>query len=245
MFSCCTHLILCLLSINIAILGPPSIGWNIQPTYTSTTAFENASQQSNQFSAPPLPPRNGDQLFTNQFTFDNEKQYQALDRRKLSTKLYENVVIRKTYDTELVAFFEMVKALRSEYKFNDLTTNVGHVVAAEFSNIYPEKTSIKLLVHPAFECMITGVDRSHNSPETPNNYQERGEVEGYGHPVVFTCDSKYLIHFSYYSLIYIDYIFIVCTTVEHVIMHVFCSLEGQIKGTVNDYILKVSANQLT
>lgn len=34
---------------------------------------------------------------------------------------------------------------------------------------------------------------------------------------------------------------IVCTTVEHVIMHVFCGLEGKIKGTVNDYILKVNS----
>lgn len=113
--------------------------------------------------------------------------------------MYENVVIRKTYDPELVAFFEMVKHLRSEYKYNDLATNVGHVVAAEFSNIYPEGTSIKLLVHPSFECMTsTGLESAINDHRasgssfdaTSNNYHERGEVEGYGQPVVFTCDSK-------------------------------------------------------
>lgn len=130
----------------------------------------------------------------------------SLDRRKVPTKLYENVIVKKTYDAELVAFFNMVKQIRAEHKHTDERTNVGHIVAAEFNNNYAESTSIKLLVHPlmkAFtaeavveemaEALGGGGDdrRNRNSAEGISVNSERGSVEGYGPPVVFTCDSKY------------------------------------------------------
>lgn len=138
---------------------------------------------------------------------ESESDCQSLDRRKMPTKLYENVIIKKTYDAELVAFFKMVKEIRSEYKCADEKTNIGHVVATEFNNNYVEDTSIKLLVHPlmkAFnvEAVVeemaealgsgSGGDerRSRSSTEGISVNNEKGSVEGYGPPVVFTCDSK-------------------------------------------------------
>jgi len=32
----------------------------------------------------------------------------------------------------------------------------------------------------------------------------------------------------------------VCSTIEHVILHVVCTLDGDLKGNVNDYVLKVN-----
>jgi phosphatidylinositol-4-phosphate 3-kinase len=123
-------------------------------------------------SAPPLPPRN----------YSSQSRegivYGRPDRKRVLTKLYEDVVVKRTYDTELVAFYEMVKQLRGNYLHNDVTTNVGYVVAAELDSQYPAGTSIKLLVHPMVECLNVG-------GETP-----QGSIEGYGSPVAFTCDSE-------------------------------------------------------
>lgn len=176
--------------------GAPSIGWNIPPS-SMYGGGHGITLISMAHAPPPLPPRNtgkyGEWPATAQ-----EHPYQMLDRRKIGTKLYENVVIRKRYDAELVAFYNMVKHVRSQYAHDDKSTNVGHVVAAEFSNLYPEETSIKLLVHPSLECM--SAERSKSSSNggggggsgdtiTMNNL-EKGQVEGYGPPVVFTCDSE-------------------------------------------------------
>lgn len=114
--------------------------------------------------------------------------------------------VRKTYDPELMAFFDMVKTLRGKYVASDVTTNVGHVVAAEFYTSYPAGTSIKLLVHPSLECLARS-----GSAEAIN--VERGQVAGYGSPVAFTCDSEYnscffftyksiCLHFVFFSLIF-------------------------------------------
>uniref|UniRef100_W4VRG7 Putative phosphotidylinositol 3 kinase 68d n=1 Tax=Corethrella appendiculata TaxID=1370023 RepID=W4VRG7_9DIPT len=191
--------------------GPPGIGWNIPPCSPPP---------------PPLPPRNSNNSNSsycgassninncsnhsndNSLMIDeNYKNNMLLDRRKISSKLYENVIVRKNYDKELIAFYNMVKQLRSEYKYDDSFTNIGHVVAAEFDYFYSVGTSIKLLVHPALDCFDTNLQK--------NN---KGQIEGYGPPIPFTCD--------------------ITTTVEHVIMHVFCALEGQIINSVNDFILK-------
>lgn len=114
-----------------------------------------------------------------------------LDRRKCANKLYHNVQVRKTYDTELTAFYDMVKTLRSKYVASDVTTNVGHVVAAQFDSSYPAGTSIKLLVHPSLECLaklwLSG-------GSTMASGVEPGQVTGYGSPVAFTCDSEYNSH---------------------------------------------------
>lgn len=152
---------------------------------------------------PPLPPRNTKHSSMPEVCGINDVEQIALDRRKMPTKLYENVIVKKTYDAELVAFFNMVKQIRSEHKFTDESTNVGHIVAAEFNNNYPENTSIKLLVHPLMkgftaeavveemaEALGGDERRNRNSAEGISVNNERGSVEGYGPPVVFTCDSK-------------------------------------------------------
>lgn len=158
---------------NPRIAGAPQIGWNI-PTGSSLV-----------LPPPPLPPRNHNKSksdgYESPIQFENDQI--NLDNRKLSAKLYENVVIKKTYDPELVAFYQMVKDIRSQYKYNDGETNVGHVVAAEFNNVYPIGTSIKLLVHPAFECVQAQISAAIGT-------EYKGQIEGYAAPVIFTCDSK-------------------------------------------------------
>lgn len=96
--------------------------------------------------------------------------------------------------------------MRSQFKYNDETTNVGHIVAAEYNNHYPEGTEIKLLVHP----LLPGSTGNHTTinrnsagdsgiemaPDALSDHygiiNQKGQIEGYGPPVVFTCDSKYL-----------------------------------------------------
>lgn len=62
-------------------------------------------------SAPPLPPRNA----ARQSSFSesnrpviNRTNKTSVDRLKVATKLYENVIENKTYDAELLAFHNMV-----------------------------------------------------------------------------------------------------------------------------------------
>lgn len=61
--------------------------------------------------APPLPPRNA----TRQPSFSdtnrpvvNRTNKASVDRLKVATKLYENVIENRTYDAELLAFYNMV-----------------------------------------------------------------------------------------------------------------------------------------
>ncbi|XP_052862367.1 phosphatidylinositol 4-phosphate 3-kinase C2 domain-containing subunit alpha [Anopheles cruzii] len=170
---------------------------------------------------PPLPPRNSGESFyhtmlrgvpaeqPNYEIMQRKPAVATTERRTTPYKLYENVVVSKSYDKELLAFYNSVKQLRGQFHHDDPQTNVGHVVAAEFENRYPEGTSIKLLVHPALDCFVTGGQQ----PQQP-----KGQIEGYGVPIPFTCD--------------------ITTTVEHVIAQVYCSLEGQVRHTVSDYLLK-------
>uniref|UniRef100_A0A6B2ECM5 Putative phosphatidylinositol 3-kinase vps34 involved in signal transduction n=1 Tax=Phlebotomus kandelakii TaxID=1109342 RepID=A0A6B2ECM5_9DIPT len=193
----------------------PPIGWNVPPTIGW-----NYSQMG---SPPPLPPRNISSSQTPS-SDDSAITRQSEDRRKYPTKLYENVVIRKSYDGELMNFYRMVLDIRMRYKHNDLETNVGHIVASEFESSYSESTSIKILVHPALEVMdqmalMRSLERNRvSSIEGTALNSGKGQITGYGPPIVFTCD--------------------ISTTVEHVIMHAFCELEGQIRGEVSDFALK-------
>ncbi|XP_054734879.1 phosphatidylinositol 4-phosphate 3-kinase C2 domain-containing subunit beta [Anastrepha obliqua] len=133
----------------------------------------------------------------------------TLDRRKtFGTRLYEVVTEQRTVDPELLEFFFMVKELRMRYLYNDAQTNPGHVIASEFNYHYPLETSIKILVHPTLKALMPHTEMA----------RTQGQVKGYGVPVVFTCDIN--------------------TAVELVIDQAFCSLEGQIKGTPNDYVVK-------
>lgn len=171
---------------------------------------------------PPLPPRNSDSHYYSGATdslsgsvpLSNTDNTMILDRRKrLKTKLYENVQTKKKYDKELIAFYNMVKELRNQYKHDDTKSNIGHVVAAEFDNQYSEGTSIKLLVYPSVQCLprqfvndyylesqlndIGGNDCGAGNGgvldvNAKNNLNS--QFEGYGKPVAFTCDSEYKIN---------------------------------------------------
>lgn len=117
---------------------------------------------------PPLPPR-----------ITPTEEDVAFDYRRRSTKLYQDVVQRRMYEKELIAFYEMVKELRGGYQYDDDETNVGHVKALEIDSQYATNTSIKLLVYPEIKSLI--------------NCSNRGAIDGYGPPVQFTCDSKYAL----------------------------------------------------
>lgn len=233
----------------LILIGAPSIGWNIPsnipPSFTSPTLAGLPHQPP----PPPLPPRNNNQKSDDYQSVKQENE--VLDRRKVSAKLYENVVIKKHYEPELVAFFDMVQGIRSQYKYTDTVTNVGHVVAAEFTNVYPDETSIKLLVHPELTCLqnnLSASDRgsyfsqSSGIESSGGLTNDKALVDGYGAPIVFTCDSNVQnrnLFFSDCLIFNTKSFFLVCTTVEHVIMHVFCELEGYINGSVTDFMLKV------
>ncbi|XP_002025662.2 phosphatidylinositol 4-phosphate 3-kinase C2 domain-containing subunit alpha isoform X1 [Drosophila persimilis] len=178
---------------------------------------------------PPLPPRN-QQLYESaqvQAALTASKPYQptaltdsytssiparvVLDRRKTCTRLYELISDQRTDDPELLEFYHMVKQLRSRYPHDDAPTNVGHVVAAEFNYHYMMDTSIKVIVHPALNTL------QQHALSTSAAAAE-GQVKGYGTPVTFTCD--------------ID------SVVAQVVAQALASLEGQVKGSVTDYVVK-------
>lgn len=67
--------------------------------------------------APPLPPRNYNRQSSTHLTSDSlasqrpnvdRSNKSTVDRLKVATKLYENVIENRTYDAELVAFYNMV-----------------------------------------------------------------------------------------------------------------------------------------
>lgn len=105
------------LSPNSSGSGPPPIGWNVSSAY----GFGEPEFQEGE--PPPLPPRNSDLYHPMiggggglgpAITSSNYEimQTPAAQRRSVPTKLYENVVVRKSYDKELIAFYNMVKQLR-------------------------------------------------------------------------------------------------------------------------------------
>ncbi|XP_011867449.1 PREDICTED: phosphatidylinositol 4-phosphate 3-kinase C2 domain-containing subunit beta isoform X4 [Vollenhovia emeryi] len=96
---------------------------------------------------PPLPPRNSAAWNT------IERRRTSLDRRqKRQTRLNENITVIKTrtslHDCDLKAFHNMIKSIRSEFPFNNPSTNIGYVISPIMENLYPDGTSIKLVVHP-------------------------------------------------------------------------------------------------
>ncbi|XP_055854096.1 phosphatidylinositol 4-phosphate 3-kinase C2 domain-containing subunit beta isoform X2 [Episyrphus balteatus] len=148
-----------------------SIGWRSE-LYTKD-AFPSTS--SGLVSPPPpLPPRNNNK---NSESLDHSMDNVVLDRRKNFTKLYEMVTDSKAHDPELLEFYYMVKDLRSKYRYDDVATNVGHIVASEFNFFYPLEQSIKILVYPALNGLQKDCEAS-----------KKGPIEGYGSPIVFTSD---------------------------------------------------------
>lgn len=183
----------------------PSSGANSRPIgwYLPSTSDRVAEDETE---PPPLPPR----------ITPTEEENSGTDTRRIASKLYQDVVLKRTYSKEMLAFYEMVRELRSQYHFDDEKTNIGHVLAAQFVSLYPEGTSIKLMVYPELSALTRFA-----SGTNATNIQ--GTLAGYGQPVAFTCD--------------------ISSSVEHVIMHVVCELEGQIVGAVADYMLKTIGAQ--
>lgn len=98
------------------------IGEHLESTTFSTPDWDERDDELSDFTmippvstvttAPPLPPRNAT---TRQPSFNdtnrpivNRTNKSNIDRLKVATKLYENVIENRTYDAELLAFFNMV-----------------------------------------------------------------------------------------------------------------------------------------
>ncbi|EDV96661.1 phosphatidylinositol 4-phosphate 3-kinase C2 domain-containing subunit beta [Drosophila grimshawi] len=195
------------------------------PTAAVVAASGGASTSGSVSPPPPLPPRNQQLYETGTASVTTSKPQQlapftdsytnsipanvVLDRRKTCTRLYELISDQPTDDAELLEFYHMVRQVRACYPNDDTETNVGHVIAAEFNYHYLMNTSIKIIVHPAINTL---------QPHAASNSQTGELVKGYGSPVTFTCD--------------ID------SVVAQVVAQALASLEGQVKGTVTDYVVK-------
>lgn len=77
-------------------------------------------------------------------------------------------------DSDLRAFYNMVKGVRNKYHYKDVDTNMGLVISPMVNYEYREGISIKLCVYPDFD----GADISK--------------------PINFTCDGTKL-HFFYFQ----------------------------------------------
>lgn len=170
--------------------------------------------------APPLPPRNTDS-FRKNIGFDgtnDDKNACYSQFPRFSNKLYENVILKKSFDKDLIAFYTMVKELRSKYVYNDEVSNIGHIVAAQFDNKYMSETSIKLLVFPSNECFTKQGSKRLSEKSVDSNW-----LEDYVNPIIFTCD--------------------VNSSVEMILNHVMVVLEGEIEGSSENYALKTIGSQ--
>lgn len=162
---------------------------------------------------PPLPPRNSNRPSE---TYDGNGSAVV----QYSKKLYENVTHQKMVDRELVEFYNMVKALRSKYVFDDDESNVGHIIAAELDSSDIKVSSIKILVYPSLECFQ---GRNYVEPYSDRNQENYQKLEGYANPIVFTCD--------------------ITSNIAHVINHVLVDLEGKVTGNAENYALKTIGSQ--
>ena len=81
-----------------------------------------------------------------------EKSQISLDSRASSVVIQKNEQ-EFAYDKEIQAFVDMVTIVRSAFKSDDDKTNVGLVISPKITSAYPEKTSIKIVVH--FDKCIT------------------------------------------------------------------------------------------
>lgn len=163
---------------------------------------------------PPLPPRN---LKNTECPDEIDQQNGSV--ATLSKKLYENVTHRKRFDRDLIAFYTMVKELRSKYTFDDEKSNIGHIVAAELDNKYLNVSSIKLIIYPSYECF----EGKYNEPHSERNQENYQKLDGYANPIVFTCDIN--------------------SNITLVILNVLVVLEGEISGAAEDYALKTIGSQ--
>lgn len=169
---------------------------------------------------PPLPPKNSsiknvDDEATQQFNnYGNH----------YSKKLYENIVEQKKFDKDALAFYSMVKELRSKYQYNDNDSNVGHIKAAQLDSKTINATSIKLLIYPSSEC-FGSINNYHAACEVVKNksIENYQKLENYLRPIVFTCDMN--------------------STVIHIIMQVLITMENLFEGSPEDFVLKTIGSQ--
>lgn len=174
--------------------------------------YGGVAGKSDEINPPPLPPRNLNKQTSE--TYDSNGSIP-----QYSKKLYENVTQQKMLDRDLIDFYKMVKKVRSKYPFDDLETNIGHIIAAELDNTYMNVTSIKLLVYPSLEC-FQGV---YNEPYSDRSQESHQKLEDYANPIVFTCDIN--------------------SNISHVILHVLVELEGKVSGNTEDFALKTIGSQ--
>ncbi|XP_070490549.1 phosphatidylinositol 4-phosphate 3-kinase C2 domain-containing subunit beta isoform X2 [Chironomus tepperi] len=190
---------------------------DISSEYYSTGSIKE--DKYTQDEPPPLPPRNSSHS-NNQHETINSQQFYT--NNQYSKKLYENIVERRKYDKDSMAFYKMVKDLRSKYNYNDSASNVGHVVAAALDSKYLNVSIIKILVYPSFECfnLPNNYLQNYKIKSNTENYQK---LDTYLDPVAFTCD--------------ID------STISHVIMQVLTNLENELSGSAESYALKTIGSQ--
>lgn len=120
---------------------------NSDPVYVAVDKKIKSPNLSSSIIAPPLPPRSSSAWNT------IERRRASLDRRqKRKTRLYENVTIIKTRaslnDCDLKAFHCMIKNVRSEFSYDNTSTNNGYIISPMMENVYQDDTSIKIVVHP-------------------------------------------------------------------------------------------------
>lgn len=171
---------------------------------------------------PPLPPRNSSSI-KNLDDDDEGTRHQQTSNNygttQYSKKLYENIVEQKKFDKDALAFYSMVKELRSKYHFNDDDSNLGHIKAAQLDSKTINATSIKLLIYPSGECF--GSKNNYYAAcevvknKSIENYQK---LENYLPPIMFTCDIN--------------------STVIHIIMQVLITMENLFEGSPEDFVLK-------
>jgi phosphatidylinositol-4-phosphate 3-kinase len=192
------------------------------PEYYIPSTHSQTQEYSTYDEPPPLPPRNNNNNNNSNGAQDNQRDdNQQIYTNQYSKKLYENVIERRKYDKDLLAFYTMIKELRSKYIYDDDASNIGHIVAAQLDSKYLNVSSIKILVYPSYECF-----------EDPNKYMMASrnrcvenfqKLDGYCPPVIFTCDIN--------------------SSVIHVIMQCLTMLENEMTGTAESYALKTIGSQ--
>lgn len=190
---------------------------DISSEYYSTGSIKEGKYSQDE--PPPLPPRNSSHS-NNQHETINSQQFYT--NNQYSKKLYENIVERRKYDKDSMAFYKMVKDLRSKYNYDDTESNVGHVVAATLDSTYLNVSNIKILVYPSFECfdLPNNYLQNYKIKSSTENYQK---LDTYLDPVTFTCDIN--------------------STAEHVIMQVLTNLGNELSGSAENFALKTIGSQ--
>lgn len=188
----------------------------ISSEYYGTVESIKKQIESDQDEPPPLPPRNSS---VSNSSINSQQFY---TNNVYSKKLYENILERRKFDRDSLAFYKMVKDLRSKYEYSDEISNIGHVVASMLDSKYFNVSSIKILVYPSFECFNLPNDHQKNYKikSSSENYQK---LDKYLDPVTFTCDIN--------------------SSISHVIMQVLTVLENELSGSVENYVLKTIGSQ--